>query len=56
MRRMQIINGMRRMGTENGTRRMSDVNEAEVLDTQSVEDKEVSEVTTEVTAEENGAN
>ena len=52
MRRMQIINGMRRMGTENGTRRMSDVNEEEVLDTQSVEDKEYSEVNT----EENGDN
>lgn len=52
MRRMQIINGMRRMGTENGTRRMSDVNEEEVITTQSVEDKEDSEVNT----EENGAN
>lgn len=54
MRRMQIINGMRRMGTENGTRRMSDVNEEEVLDTQTVEeeDKEDSEVNT----EENGDN
>lgn len=46
MRRMQIINGMRRMGVENGTRRMSDPNE-EVLDTQTVEDKEDSEVNTE---------
>lgn len=52
MRRMQIINGMRRMGTENGTRRMSDVNEEEVIATQSVEDKEDSKVNT----EENGDN